>query len=365
MDDIFVSVKVEGEEVSDLLESMDVEESDSMADLAKLTFGNSNLVLSDILHEGLSVEIDLGYRDAHSLIFRGIIIGVMAHYPSRGQPLIEVQVADSLIRLSFEARTSRWWNTTVSQIIRDIALANEFIPGDIELKGDSVIEEMRPLQQVEETDLAFLNRLAREYDCKLYVEHSEGSDRLSFVSTDKLLGANPIEETLIFNANMEEFTAFVDSFATAPEIKVVSTDLLSGEPIEIFEDLVEPSEGQWEPDLEIITRLGDASERISNLLVKAASKKARLRDFWRSSPRHTGVPSRSSSDHSQTFGDSARRLGQTGRGKTAGSIWLRPRRRVIIEGYGGRWSGEWYLAQVRHHLDITRRNYVSSFVCTR
>jgi hypothetical protein len=365
MDDLFFSVKVEGEEVNDLLAFIEVEENDSRTDLATLTFGDSNLVLSDILHEGLTVEIDLGHRDAHTLIFRGIIVGIMANFPSRGQSIVEVQAADTLIRLSYEPKTLRWWNTTISQIIRDIAKANKFFPGDIEVEDDAVIKETRPLQQVEETDLAFLYRLAKDYDCKLYVEHSDDSDKLSFVSTKKLLEAKKIEETLTFNANVEDFTAYFDAFATAPEIQLVSTDLLSGESIEISDDLIAFGEEQWVPDPERIARLGEGAIRISKLLARTTTVRARLRDFWRRPPRRAGISSRSSSDRSQTFGDMARRFGLTGKGRAAGSIWLRPRRRVTIEGYGGRWSGEWYLTNVRHHLDIARRNYISFFVCTR
>ena len=54
MDELFVEVTIEGEVLTDLLESVLVEESDTQTDMAMLTFGNSDLVLSDILHEGLT-----------------------------------------------------------------------------------------------------------------------------------------------------------------------------------------------------------------------------------------------------------------------------------------------------------------------
>src|SRR5262245_20740645 len=101
MNDVFVSVQVEGEEVGDLLDRLEVEESDSRAGLATLVLGDSYLVLADVLHEGLTVEIDLGWSDAHALIFRGPITGVRATYPSRGKATVEVQAADSLILLGF------------------------------------------------------------------------------------------------------------------------------------------------------------------------------------------------------------------------------------------------------------------------
>ncbi|MGH8066022.1 MAG: phage late control D family protein [Candidatus Entotheonellia bacterium] len=365
MDELFLSAKIEGEEVNDLLEQVDVEENDSRADLATLTFGDSHLILSDILHEGLSVEVDLGRTDTHALIFRGMITGIRAHFPSRGQSRVEVQAVDSLIHLGFKPRTRSWWNTTVSQMVRDIALANGFLPGDIAPEEDAMVEETRPRQQVEETDLAFLHRLAQAYDCKLYVEHGKGPDTLNFVATKKLLEAEPIEQTLTFNANLEEFSVAFDAFATAAVGRLVTTDPLTGGRVEISEDLVGPAEAQWVPDPERMARLGEGAARLSSLLARAAAKRVRLGDFWRLPSRDAGAPSRPASDRSGISGDQARRLGQTGRGRAAGSIWLRPRRRVNVEGYGGRWSGDWYLARVRHELDLRRRLYVSAFICTR
>jgi hypothetical protein len=365
MDAAFLSAKVEGEEVNDLLDRVEVEENDSQADLATLTFGDSHLVLSDILHEGLSVEVDLGRSDAHALIFRGMITGIRAYFPSRGQAQVEVQAVDSLIQLGLKPRTQRWWNTTVSQIVRDIALANGFLPGDIAPEEDAIVDEKRPRQQVEETDLAFLHRLAEDYDCKLYIEHGRGPDTLNFVATKKLLEADPIEQTLTFNANLEEFSVVFDAFAAAAAERLVTTDPLTGKRVEITNLLVGPAEPQWVPDPERIARLGEGAARLASLLAKAAAKRAHLSDFWRLPSRDAGAASRSASDRSSTLGDRARRLGQTGNGRAAGSIWLRPRRRGTVEGYGGRWSGSWYLARVRHVLDVRQRRYVSSFICTR
>ena len=364
MDRLFASVKVEGEELRDLLELLVVEESDSQADLAILTFGDNYQVLSDILHEGLSVEIDLGREDAHALLFRGTIIGIRALFPNRGQATVEIQAIDSLTQLNYQPRTRRWWNTTVSQIVRDLAIANSLVPGDIQPMEDSLIEESLPRQQVAETDLAFLHRLAQDYDCKLYVEHEQRRDTLNFVSTLSLFNAEPLEETLRSNVNLLDFTVSYDTFATAPEIRLVATDPETGDRIEISTDLISPTDTQWTPDPARIAQTG-AAARLTRLLTLAASKRSRLRDFWRVPPRIAGAPARPLDDPSRTLGDFSRRLGQSGRGRARGSIWLRPRRRVVIEGYGGRWSGDWYLARVRHELDLSQRSYISSFVCTR
>lgn len=362
---LFISVKVEGEEVGDLLGAVEVEESDSLADQLTLCFDDSHRVFSDVLHEGLTVEVDLGWRDAHALIFRGPITGIEGRFPSRGTPQVEVEGADRLIWLSLKPRTRSWWSTNVSQIVRDIARDHGLGHGQISGAEDAEIEQSRPLRQVEETDLAFLYRLAEAYDCKLFLEHDEAFDRLSFVSTRSLLEADPVEHDLVFQANLEEFSASFDAFATRPETSLVTTDPQTGRRVELSEDLVAPREGQWDPDARNIARLGAGAARIAALLRRAGGQRDQLRSFWRRPPRLAGAPARASSDRSRMLGDRSRRLGQTGRGRAAGSIYLRPRRRIRLVGYGGRWSGFWYLACVRHQLDVTRRSYVSSFVCTR
>jgi phage protein D len=361
---VFCVVKVEGEEVTDLVRRLEVEESDSLADVAKLVLGDDNLVLGDVLHEGLSVEVDLGRPDEHAVVFRGLVTGVVSSVGGRS-PTVELTATDSLIALSLRASTKRWWNTPVSGIVREIAVANNLLPGRIEPEEDALVGEFAPEQQVEETDLAFLNRLAGRFDSKVFVEHTGAVDSLNFVSTRKLLEAEPIDQRLVFNANIADFRAGFDAYATAGETRVVSTDPKTGATVDLAEKLLVPTEAAWVPDPARIGRLGEGAARVSTLLARAATKRARVTQFWRVPPRAAGTPARESSDRSLTLGDRSRRLGQSARGRAAGSISFRPRTRVRVEGVGGRWSGLWYLAQVRHELELGRRTYDTSFVCTR
>ena len=84
MPTIFVKVTVEDLDISDRLINVQVEESDAQADMAFLTFRDNSLELSSTISEGLSVEIDLGWKEGHALIFRGLITGIRAHFQARG-----------------------------------------------------------------------------------------------------------------------------------------------------------------------------------------------------------------------------------------------------------------------------------------
>jgi phage protein D len=363
MSDLFVSVTVAGEELTDLVERVEVEERDDRADLAVVTFGDSGLVLADLLCEGLGVEVALGRTDSHAVMLRGTVTAIRSHLPSRGRPEVEIEAVDRLIGLGLVPKTRRWWNTTIGQVVREIAIGNGLLPGSIQPGLDATVTAARPLQQVEETDLALLHRLARTYDAKVWVEHQPAADTLDFVATSRLLQSEPVEERLVFNANLLHLTAAFDAHATDPARRLVAADPDSGARVEVIGSPVTAPD--WTPDPERLARLGDGAARAGRLLARTAATRARLTESWRRQPREAGAASRPASDRAGVLGDPARRLGQTGRGRAAGSIWLRPRRRVRVEGCGGRWSGTWYLGRVRHELDVRGRSYITSFEARR
>jgi len=362
---LFASVKVQGQELVDYAVRVRLDESDTRADVASVTFGDANLVLCDILHEGQTLEIDIGRTDQHALVFRGVATSVHAHFGAVGSPTVELVAQDSLIKLALEARTKRWANATVSSIVSRIALDNSLRPGTIAPGEDASFPEERPAQQVTETDLAFLERLAHAYDSKLYVDHSQPVDALNFISNQSLLEAAPIEQSLVFNSTLVDFRVGYDAWATAPEEHVVTTDPTTGERVTVDETLFRPDDVAWTPDPTRIARLGAGSARVTALVAASAGARAQLRSFQRVPPRLAGAPARPATDHARVHSDRLRHRGHTGRGRASGSIWLRPRARINVLGYGGRWSGPWYLSRVRHELDLAVRTYACSFVCTR
>jgi phage protein D len=365
MANAYLSVKLQGQDVSDLVLRARVEESDTQADLATLVFGNSDLILSDVLGEGLSVEIDLGTTDEHGVVFRGSVTSLRASFPLRGPAEVELQAIDTLIQLGLQPKTKRWSNTTLSEMVRETALGYGLLPGQIAPDEDVLISDDRPRQQVELTDLAFLRALAREYDCKLFVDHPAGPDTLNFVSTKQLVGGAPISITLAYGGNVSDFQVEANVAAGDPKRRLVSTDPDTGETVQMERDLVGLTDLAWAPDPARIAAAGAAATRAGALMTSFAPAYATLAAGLRVAPRQAGAPARPSSQTADLGGDWARRLGMTGRGRAGGSVWLRPRKPVTLTGFGGRWSGAWYIARVRHDIDVARNRYTCDFVCTQ
>jgi len=365
MPDIYVNVTIEGEDATGLLRHVEVEENDVRADLATLTFLDHSLVLPDVLHEGLDVEIDLGRQDVHALVFRGVVTSVRCLFPHQSAATVIVEAADTLVKLGLTPRTKRWWNTTLSTVVREIAVANGLQPGRIEPVDDPAFTEDRPLQQVEETDLALLHRLGAGYDCKVFAEHTGPIDKLGFVPTATLLSDPPIEQELAFNQNVIDLETTFDAFAADPQERLVASDPLTGDRVEITQDSVTAADTAWTPDATRVAALGSGATWVTALLAKSTAVRAQLTKSWRTGERVAGAASRPSSDHEATLGDRARRLGQTARGRAAGRVDRQPRKRVRLTGFGGRWSGDWYLSVVRHEVDVAARSYLTSFTARR
>lgn len=361
----YYCVELEGENISDLLSEVKIEESDSRADMATLRFPDNELVLIDLLQEGQKIEIDLGYSNAHAIVFRGNISSVRPNIPSEGQPHIEVEAMNSLMRLALQPKTYLWTDTTVSQIVHDIAIDHELRLGQVQPAYNAEFSETHPKPQVETMDLAFLYSLADDYGSRLFVQYDDIGDTLNFVSVEKLLEANALNTPLVFNENLESFSITADSFAASPPVAVTSTDASSGEPTPSSSSEVDTSQGRWTPDADRIAQLEEGLNRISRLVARTAIGREQPGIYRQTLARLVGAPARLESDLSQTFGNAAQILGQSGIGQTKGSYWLHPRRMVQIEGYGGRWSGVWYLSEVDHLLDVQAHRYTTSFTCTR
>jgi hypothetical protein len=171
--------------------------------------------------------------------------------------------------------------------VREIAVANGMLPGRIEPTEDPTFDENRPLQQVEETDLALLHRLAADYDCKVFVAHAGPVDRLGFVATSSLLSDAPIEHELAFNENVVDLETSFEAFETDPAQRLVSTDPQTGERLEITKTSVSGGDAAWTPDAARIARMGGGAEWVTALLAKGIPVRSKLTDHWRTRERET------------------------------------------------------------------------------
>jgi hypothetical protein len=104
--------------------------------------------------------------------------------------------------------------------------------------------------------------------------------------------------------------------------------------------------------------------KIENLYKKG---KARKEDFQEQLNTRLVVVGEVAPDQSELESTNdaldSRRLGMSASGSTIGSIWLRAKSIVVIQGVSERFNGEWYVSNVTHKID--NNGFKTDFKCVR
>lgn len=152
-----------------LMELGDVE--DGMA-RAELTFGNwggpegAGFQHFDrrILDFGKPLKVRLG----DDLLFEGRISAILADYPDADTPTITILAEDRLQDLRMTRRSRSFADRSVADIVRQIA-GDHGLTADVSLSGFA--SKLTP--QLNQSDFAFLQDLARREDAQIWVEGSK------------------------------------------------------------------------------------------------------------------------------------------------------------------------------------------------
>jgi hypothetical protein len=147
-------------------------------------------VLGHALQEGMDIEVDLGTSDDHSIIFRGRIYKVDSDFPAEGVPTVKLSAYDKSMQMGLRKRNRPWTDMTLSELVTEVA--GEYFDSSVSvnLLGDPQFTG-NGIRQQDETDLAFLLRLAARYGSELFVITDDDSDTFNFEAQLNIMQAEP------------------------------------------------------------------------------------------------------------------------------------------------------------------------------
>jgi phage protein D len=137
----------------------------STFDVSKRDFVSESGVayLADLFAFGKSTVISFGYPNSMTLLHRGIITEVQTSFPQSGLPQINVSGYDLTYSMSKGAHSHNWGPNKDSVVVAQ--LANKY-------GLDPVVEDTRVehpiIEQSQESDLKFLEKLAKRNGYELY-----------------------------------------------------------------------------------------------------------------------------------------------------------------------------------------------------
>ena len=366
----FLSVTLEGIDITDWVTGASVTEDDRRADQVTVTVADPQLFLADCLIEGSVMEVDLGYAepDGHALLIRAVVTKVEISYGANGLAQVSLKGTDGSVRMGYEERKKKWKDTTVTAIVREIGERHGFTDIVARLDPDPVVGN-KPLHQDGKTDLAFLQELARKYKAKCFVElNGDNQEALYFIPERDVLAVRrvdrfPLRYRLGPQSNLLNFSAkfdvsFVDRQKTLHDVDDDGNDIAET-------DETPPDVHIWPLDP---ARLASASPadrgRIEALYIAGTTRKRAFQAQIAARRVTAGEVRRDPVEITRrNAAEPTRTLGQSGSGAVIGTILMRAKSIVTIDGCAERDNGEWYVNSVTHAVGT--RGFTTSFNCTR
>ena len=356
------------------LSSLTIEESGTGPDMLTIEMDDPFKVFSHALQEGMLVEIDLGTVSDHSVIFRGRIFKVEGSFPHHGVPALRLLAFDRSMNMGLRKRNRVWTDTSLEKIVKDIA-KNYFNENDIKVDlKENPYFSANGIRQQEETDLAFLLRLGSRYGCEMFVVSGEDKDELFFKSQYKIMKAKPAV-TLYYGRydvknRLLSFEATVDTAKIRLPRVFSGTDFDTGQRIEQVTEPVQNAEiiedrFMDENLTQFYKRYPARALSLKNLLSAAGIVQQQLRDELGSVEREVTPGFTTQDELNKRAGNhfNTSLYGMRASGSVSGNHRIHAQSTIGIAGVGGRFSGTWYLSQVRHVLN--KEGYRTEFQCRR
>jgi phage protein D len=360
-------------DLSQDLTSFNIEEDGARPDQLTVQVSDPFKVLSHAIQEGMEVEVDLGTVDDHSVVFRGRIYKTEGDFPQQGVPTLKLIACDKSQQMGLRKRNRRWTDIPLSQIVTEVG--GEYFDHHVEtnLRGDPSFSG-NGIRQQDETDLAFLLRLASTYGCEMFVIAGQDDDTLHFESQHSIMSAAP-EITLYYGRcgvpnRLISFQASGDvSNIQLPRV-FSGIDYETGELAEVttasVEDVGTTEDAFLDENLtEFRQRYPERADQLDGLLSAAGEIQDGLREELGSEEREAtpGFTTQADLDVRAENQFSTSLHGMRGSGSASGNHRLRAQANVGIADVGGRFSGTWYLSQVRHILNS--QGYTIELQCQR
>ena len=352
--------------------SVEVEDNDRLIDKATIVLGDPH-GSAPAFAQGQKVKITMGWGSERAVLFSGVVQDNPAAAPAGGMATTTV-VAYDLSCLMHREEHDTHHTGTLSAVVRRIVGAYPDLAQAVHVDCDPDPEFTGDpqLRQHNLTDLRFLQWLAWRYGHRAFVEFNEDKNQFYFVSNrrlmaDKALGTlqycRGLRQLIEFRYNRVASRAARQRIAVAPDPATGDAAPTPGPPPGAIEPpTVSPARANT---------LGcvDPAERARYEAGATAAA---------STPPPTptpvpvvGLPSDPRLAEAVTALDPTQVLGLSGTGRAVGSVKIRAKGKVTIEGIATWAEGDWYVAKAVHTWRDTSvrqarsASYETSFTVTR
>ena len=357
-------------EITASVASVEIEDNDRLIDKATILLRDPHVSAPDLAGDD-EIEVLLGWASEHAVLFSGRIAANPQQAPATGVPTVTIVAYDPSYSMH-QKKSDEHHTGSLSTIVNTIATKYPLLKVDkknIICDPDPQFTGDPQLRQHNLTDLQFLQWLAWRYGHRAFAEYNDGATQFYFVSNHRLLQADPLG-ALQWCHGMRQLKEFkyerVASRAARQRLAAVP-DPQTGE-VTPTAGAAPPPIDQPQPDSVHADTLGklDPAER------------ARYESAGPTTPPQppepapmVGLPSDPRLADAVTVWDPTQVLGLRGSGTAVGTIHLRAKGKVTIDGLAPWAEGDWYVNNAVHcwkDTTVGKQNsatYETKFTVTR
>jgi hypothetical protein len=376
----FLEVKWQGDRnITTSVQSVEIEDNDQLADKATIVLSDPERVGISVMESGQSITIELGWTSEHAILFDGVVAPVRGNESARSSRQLTVVAYDKSYLMNVRTPQSAIDHTgKLSDILRNIVSAYPQLSIDDAaeqikpLPDTEFPEEGPPLRQTNRTDLQFIQDIAAHYGARAFVEYNEGKSKFYFISESNLLQGDPLGQLRCCGGinQIIEFKYERVSSGAPPRQGATTHDPTTGETVTSERPPATPQtpaiDSQLSSDLQSTSRGSDA---VLTSGTQAAATGPTSDTLVREStvvglPSNPALPQSASERRDRT-----RVLGLRGEGLMVGSIKMRAKGKIGIQGIAAWAAGDWYVRLVKHLYRGGPRpenaSYQTRFIVTR
>lgn len=365
---VYLSVSVQGVDFASQVTYVDVEDNDRLIDRAAVVLDDPKGAVGDVPREGQSITIELGWLTEHAVLFEGEIIRVVTEGfgpLSRRVTLIALDLSYRMMQLAPKTRDHKG---SLSSILQAIVSDYGLPIGQIQLDPDPTFTDDAPLRQTNRKDWAFIQDVADRYRARAFVEYNEGVSKFYAVSESALTQGDNLGSLSYSEGpgRIVEFRYQRVAGSAAPQSTAITLDPLTGDVVNPPSPTPTTPEPDPAPDPDRLDALKTMSSGLADDYTKALDKAGKAEhkpDDQRPKAILAGLPSDPTLPDRVALIDPTRALGLHGDGVAVGTVKLRAKAKVGIEGIANWAEGDWYVRQVNHV--VAEKNYWTRFVVTR
>lgn len=202
--EIYMNGRKMKEDLKKYITEVQVEESDSEADLCRITISDTDKIFinNTELTKKMPIKIVMGHEKHYRVMLDGEVTHIEANFGEDNIPVITIGAIDKSNRMTYTKHSRKWASKKASEIVQQIARSYGFT--SIVQTTNEIIEEV---VQEEETDAQLISRLADGEAFQWYLVQ----DRKELYFGSRFYGVTPTD-TIHYSSGDYTILSFTPTF---------------------------------------------------------------------------------------------------------------------------------------------------------